>query len=92
VHSRRLAARFERGAVDALGLEPRAQLRTVRVGAHTAQHCDASAEPRGRHGLVAALAARDLRERTAGQRFAGMRQARRARHQVHVQTADHRHA
>ena len=65
---------------------------TVRIRADAADHRDLRAEPCRRDGLVAALAARRLRERVARERLARQRQPRRAHDEIHVEAADHRDA
>ena len=86
---RRRRARAERRANDRLRFQPAPERRAVRIVADKTEHRDVRAEPGRRDRLVAALAARRLRERMAGEGFARLRQARRPGDEVHVQAADH---
>ena len=75
--------------VDPLGRELAPAQLPVRVVPDRAEHAHARAEPRGRDGLVRALAAGDLGEPRAADRLARPRQPLGAQHEVDVDRADH---
>ena len=57
---------------------------SLKIIAHSADHGGDSAQPGGRHGLVGALAARNLQQLASRHGLAGTRQSLDARNQVHV--------
>ena len=80
--------RSELGHVDAIGLERGSRLRPECVGTDRADERRSRTEPRGRHGLVAALAAVMLGEPAAGHGLPRRRQSIDGRDEVDVDRPD----
>ena len=85
---RRVVERDQDVRADSLAGQRRARIGAELVVAERGNEHDRDAEPRGRHGLVAALAAVEARERAAEHGLAGLRQPLGLHHQVDVDGSD----